>query len=177
MYHVHGNTIFCYCYYWGYNMFVVTGIYFIVTFLGESNTCSVDKRVSILILPLLKPKTSQWRQDERDCVSNHRRLACLLSCLLMRRSKKISKLCVTGLCEGNSRVTGEFLAQRASNADNVSIWWRHYEFRDNWVNTRHVCWCNGSLGRQATNDPPKVLNMCCKCVFLCHLGVSGKNTK
>ena len=40
-------------------------------------------------------------------------------------SKKTSKLRVTGLCEGNPPVTGEFPAQRASNAENVSIWW-HY---------------------------------------------------
>ena len=26
---------------------------------------------------------------------------------------------------GNSPVTGEFPAQMASNAENVSIWWRH----------------------------------------------------
>ena len=43
-----------------------------------------------------------------------------------RRSKKTSKLRVTGLCEGNSPVTGEFPAQRASNAENVSVWWRHH---------------------------------------------------
>ena len=43
-----------------------------------------------------------------------------------RRSKKTSKLHVTGLCEGNSPVTGEFPTQRASNAENVSIWWRHH---------------------------------------------------
>ena len=53
---------------------------------------------------------------------------CLLNCLFKRRSKKTSKLCVTGLCEGNSPVTGEFPAQRASNAENVSIWWRHHEY-------------------------------------------------
>ena len=35
--------------------------------------------------------------------------------------KKTSKLHVTGLCEGNSPVTGEFPAQRASNTENVSI--------------------------------------------------------
>ena len=40
--------------------------------------------------------------------------------------KKTSKLRVTGLCAGNSSVTGEFPAQRASNAENVSIWWRHH---------------------------------------------------
>ena len=36
--------------------------------------------------------------------------------------KKISKLRVTGHCEGNSPVTGEFPTQMASNAENVSIW-------------------------------------------------------
>ena len=41
--------------------------------------------------------------------------------------KYISKLCVTGLCMGNSPGTGEFPAQMASNAENVSIWWRHHE--------------------------------------------------
>ena len=46
--------------------------------------------------------------------------------LFRRRWKKISKLRVTGLCEGNSAVTGEFPAQRASNAENVSVWWRHH---------------------------------------------------
>ena len=44
-----------------------------------------------------------------------------------RRSKKTSKLRVTGLCAENSPVTGEFHTQRASNAKNVSIWWRHHE--------------------------------------------------
>ena len=36
---------------------------------------------------------------------------------------------VTGLCEGNLMVTGEFPTQRVSNAENVSIWWRHHGFR------------------------------------------------
>ena len=42
------------------------------------------------------------------------------------RSKKTSKLLVTGLCVGNSLGTGEFPAQMASNAENVSIWCRHH---------------------------------------------------
>ena len=41
--------------------------------------------------------------------------------------KKTSKLRVTGLCAGNSPETGEFPAQMASNAENVSIWWRHHD--------------------------------------------------
>ena len=35
--------------------------------------------------------------------------------------------CVTGLCEGNSPVTGEFPSQRASNMENASLWWCHHE--------------------------------------------------
>ena len=59
-------------------------------------------------------------------VSNHQPHDCLLNRLFRHRSKKTSKLRVTGLCEGNSLGTGEFPAQRASNAENVSIWWRHH---------------------------------------------------
>ena len=36
---------------------------------------------------------------------------------------------VTGLCVGNSPETDEFPAQRANNAENVSIWWRHHEIK------------------------------------------------
>ena len=68
----------------------------------------------------------QWRHNERDGVSNHKPHDCLLNRLFRRRSKKTSKLRVTGLCEGNSPVTDEFPAQRASNTENVSIWWRHH---------------------------------------------------
>ena len=69
----------------------------------------------------------QWPHNERDGVSNHQHLDCLLNGLFRRRSKKTSKLRVTDLCVGNSPVTGEFPAQRSSNAENVSIWWRHHE--------------------------------------------------
>ena len=69
----------------------------------------------------------QWRQNEHNGVSNNRRLDCLLNRLFSPRLKKTSKPRVTGLREVNSPVTGEFPAQRASNAENVSIWWRHHE--------------------------------------------------
>ena len=46
------------------------------------------------------------------------------STLLFRhKSKKTSKLRVTGLCEGNPPVTGGFPSERVSNAENVSMWW------------------------------------------------------
>ena len=69
----------------------------------------------------------QWRHNERNGVSNHQRHDCLLNRLFRLRSKKTSKVRITGLCEGNSPVTGEFPAQRVSKAENVSIWWRHHE--------------------------------------------------
>ena len=70
--------------------------------------------------------TLQWRNDERDGVSNHQPHDYLLNRLFRRRWKKTSKLRVTGLCEGNSPVTGKFPVQMVSNAENVSIWWRHH---------------------------------------------------
>ena len=41
--------------------------------------------------------------------------------------KKTSKLRVTGLCAEESPGNGEFPAQMASDAENVSIWWRYHE--------------------------------------------------
>ena len=71
--------------------------------------------------------TLQWRHNEHDSVSNHQPHDCLHKHLIRDRSKKTSKLRVTGLCAENSPVTGEFPAQRASNTENVSIWWRHHD--------------------------------------------------
>ena len=71
--------------------------------------------------------TLQCRHNEHDGVSNHQPNHFLVIHLFRCRSKKTSKLRVTGLCEENSPVAGEFPAQRASNAENVSIWWRHHE--------------------------------------------------
>ena len=83
----------------------------------------------------------RWRHNDQDGVSNHQPRHCLLNCLFGRRPKKTSMLRVTGLWPG----TGEFPAQMASNAENVSIWWRHhvklYEFGE-WVNGNVRRWMN-----------------------------------
>ena len=68
----------------------------------------------------------QWRHNGRDSISNHQPHDYLLNRLFRPRSNKTSKLRVTGLCAVNSPGTGEFPAQMASNAENVSIWWRHH---------------------------------------------------
>ena len=56
-------------------------------------------------------------------VSYHQTNDCLLNRLFRRKSTITSKHRVTGLCTGNSSVTGAFPIQRTSNAKNVSIWW------------------------------------------------------
>ena len=61
--------------------------------------------------PVRKGELSlEWRHNERGGVSNHQPHDCLLTRLFRRRSKNTSKLRVTGLCEGNSPLTGEFPA-------------------------------------------------------------------
>ena len=71
----------------------------------------------------------QWRHNGRDCVSNHQSHDCLHNRLFRHRSKKKWKLRATGLCAGNSPVTGEFPAQMTNDVDNVSIWWRHHAIK------------------------------------------------
>ena len=68
----------------------------------------------------------QWRHNGRDSVSNHQPHDCFFNRLFRRRSRKTPKLRVTGLCAGNSPEAGEFPGQMASNAEKVSIWWRHH---------------------------------------------------
>ena len=76
----------------------------------------------------------RWRHNDHAGVSNHQPHGCLLNRLFRRKSKKTSKLRVTGLCAGNSPGTGEFPAQMASYAENVSIWWRHHASRGPFIN-------------------------------------------
>ena len=96
---------------------------------GCERSCrmSIDGRSENLPRPVTNNHISlQWRHSGRDGVSNHQPHDCLLNRLFRRRSKKTSKLRVTGLCSGNSPGTGEFPAEMASYAENVSIWWRHH---------------------------------------------------
>ena len=83
------------------------------------NRCCVERMPNVRL-------SLHWRHNDRSGVSNHQPHGCLLNRLFRHRSKKTSKLRVTGLCAGNSPVTGEFPAQRASNAENGSIWWRYH---------------------------------------------------
>ena len=74
------------------------------------------------------PFSLWWRHNGHEGVSKHQPHDCLLNCLFRRRSKKTSKLRITGLCVGNSPGTSEFPAQMASDGkmftfDEVIMWW------------------------------------------------------
>ena len=86
--------------------------------------------VSVFVSEVEIEKSLQWRRTEYDGVSNYRRIGGLLN--RMFRSKKISKSRVTGLWEGNPPVTGGFPSQGASNAERISIWWRHHVCAVTW---------------------------------------------
>ena len=66
----------------------------------------------------------QWCNNEHDGVSNHPRDNC--SGADQRKYKKILKFRVTGLCARKSPCGRWIPVQRISNAENVSIWWRHH---------------------------------------------------
>ena len=85
------------------------------------NICVGNVTMSILLWPLPRGNlfvsilsSLQWRHNEHDDVSNHRRLDGLLSRLFRRRPKK-------------NQSSGELLSQKARNAENVSILWRHHD--------------------------------------------------
>ena len=116
------------------------------TWLGSHSDWTRTGLLSVIIQHV--PDTLRWRHNGHDGVSNHQPHHCLVNRLFGCRSKKISKLRVTGLCAGNSPGTGEFPAQMASNAENVSIWWRHHEIRTGgWPNVGAVI---PKLGQRAT---------------------------
>ena len=89
--------------------------------------CTLNSLLFMINVPV--PYTLQWHHNVHDSISNHQPHDCLLNHLFRHRSKKTSKLHVTGLCARNSPGTGEFPAQMASYTENVSIWWRHHDIR------------------------------------------------
>ena len=103
-------------------------------------TVKYMKHYSDVIIWRLKLLASRW----------------LTQSLFRRRSKKIPNLHIIGLCEGIHRVAGEFPAQRASNAENVSTWWRQHEISvTSFIShqQRTQCeWCASHLMAQYTEQ-------------------------
>ena len=134
----------------------------------------------------LSTNTLRWRHNDHAGVSNHQSRDCLLNRLFRRRSKKTSKLRVTGLCAGNSPGTGELPAQRASYAENISIWWRHHELGDyvscSVVHCANNHWMSSNKGETQGYDDNGPLGAICSVSPLTHWGrgthicVSNLNT-
>ena len=82
------------------------------------------------------PSTLQWRHNDSECVSIAGASIVYSFVCSGEDWKETSKLRVTGLCEGNSPVSGEFPSKRASNAENDFTWWRHNEYMHDF---KYVC--------------------------------------
>ena len=112
---------------------------------------------AIEVIPL------QWRHNEHAGISNHQPHNCLLNPLFRCRSKETSDLRITGPWAGNSVATSEFPAQRASKAENVSIWWCHHDPEH--VNSNDL----SRYGMVRHQYMPRIMNMskallCCRLV-------------
>ena len=73
------------------------------------------------------PFTIHWRHNDHHGVSNHQPYDGLLNRLFRRRSKENIKAPRHWPLCGEFTGTGKFPTQRASYAENVSIWWRHHQ--------------------------------------------------
>ena len=70
-----------------------------------------------------KAATLQWRHNERDSVSNHQPHQCLLIVYSSADHRKHQSSASLAFVRGPVNSPHKF----ASNAENVSIWWRHHE--------------------------------------------------
>ena len=146
--------------------------------------------------------SSLWHHNGHNGISNHQPHKYLLKRSLRHRLKKTSKLCLTGLCVGNSPVTGEFPAQMASNMENVSIWWGHHMLMDlckiavcpmlmhaghqlgSWTSTSLICaqfcfslfWFGYNISSQWIHVIPlRIISLSPEQRNICHISISGCN--
>ena len=123
------------------------------------NTCSDETECHYASITL------RWRHNERDGVSNHHRLDCLLNHLFSANQRKpqSSTVHVTGLCEGNPPVDsphkgpvtrkmfafyGVIMHTRILHR---VYCWRYRHERRSWLITiykfKKFCWSNSTLNR------------------------------
>ena len=70
----------------------------------------------------------QWRHDKCDRVSNRRRLHCLLNCWSGADQRKHRSSASLAFVREIHRLQVGSPHKKASNAENISIWWRHHDF-------------------------------------------------
>ena len=101
-------------------------IYNRTIYLDGRNQFVIPLTIALCEDSFVASRSLQWRHNERNGVSNHRRVDCLPNSFFQAQIKKTSKHRANGPYEWNPPITGGFLSQRTSNVENVSIWWRHH---------------------------------------------------
>ena len=105
--------------------------------------------------------TLQWRHNDHDGVANHQPHGCLLNRLFRRRSKKTSKLRVTGLCVGNS-------PGPVNSPHKRPVTRKMFPFDDVimtfWNYRRTMCWCLNQMALILQTTLPNAF--CWKKIFL-----------
>ena len=122
------------CFLFDYLFFFIW-LYFSLLF-GPSVHCSIFHKVELKYGLLEESmgewtawwlKSLQWRHNEGHGVSNHRYLVCLLPFVQAHIRENIIHLC-------NWPLSGDTPPpQRASNAEKVSLWWRHHSLVRWWL--------------------------------------------
>ena len=111
---------------WLYPLLILLGAWLLSLMHWSYHSVAPNHQCISNLYPEINKEPLQWRHNESNGISHHQPHDCLLNHYTSRKSKKTSKLRITDLCAGNSPVPGEFPAQRASNAENVPIWWCHH---------------------------------------------------
>ena len=171
-------------------MLSITGSEIDICFISQYSRRSLPVfwRCLINLIQWRPTNTLQLRHNGRDDVSNHQPQHCLLNRLFRRRSKKASKLHVTGHGAGNSPVTGEFPAKMASNAEKsfhlmTSSW--HGQFPPKYWRYDSPMWARCTMSLRIKNlvyVPRTALLYCiqyratldlvrarCDCSFMCEV--------
>ena len=118
--------------YLAFNMAILIVVIYFKVLLGAIYVSGHRVETGLALFFVTEQKKSAWQLFIRNHCAARWGLKSpasrLFAQLFIRAQiKKTSKLRVTSLCVGNSPVTDWFPAQKASNAENGAIWWRHHK--------------------------------------------------
>ena len=102
---------------------------------GQKYDCPIDKEATLQDEEM-RTNASHYNDVIMSAMASQTTCASIVYSTVC---SKASKLRDTDLCSGNSPVTGEFPEQRASNVQNVSIWWRHHVNKYDWQSATRPC--------------------------------------
>ena len=119
----------------GNHMSVVHG-----TWITSCPSIAFSFDILYLIVIFLSAFISIWRHMRIMASQIAGKLTVSLNNLFRVTSKKTSKYRITGLCDGTPSVNNGFSSQRASNAERLSLSWRHHGIHlTHWCRVTHIC--------------------------------------